>query len=135
MANYVGSYTLDSGYVVNGVRLRVFRVEIIQGFSSQFGGEIAFTNSEFDRNYLPLVLRNQITFGKACCSSPTNTERHARAYISDTTYLFISCPFRGDSPDFLSFYRELANNPNILFAEAHGETVGREYLLNFANRL
>lgn len=134
MANYVGSYVLDSGYVANGVRLRVFGVEIVQSFPSQFGGEIFFTNSNFDRDFLPLVLLNQITFGRACCSLPTNTERHARAYISNTTYLFISCPFHGTTPEFLQFYRELAANSNILFVEAHGETVGREYLLNFANR-
>lgn len=134
MATYAGDYTLDSGSIQHSASLRVFVVEIVLGDSSKFGGNVINTAKSFDANYLPPIFLNHLTGNKACCTIPTNTERHARAYFADNRYLWITCPFRGDSAEFIQFYKELDADPKVFFVEAHGETIGVEYALLFANK-
>jgi hypothetical protein len=130
MANYSIDYQLDAGYIQRSGVFRVFGVQIVQGFNSQYGGEIFQTTREFDRPYLPQILQNLLR-DRACCSLPTNTERHARAYFQDDSYLFICCPFRGGTTEHLLFYRQLTENSKIRLVEAHGETLGRAETINF----
>lgn len=134
MASYSGDYQLDSGVTVRAVRLTVFAVDLSEPIAgSPFGGTRYNTRPSFDADYLPQVFLDKVST-RACCDAPVNTIRHARAYLSDTRYLFIPCPFRGDTPDFLAFFRQLVDNPLIVLVESQGETVGREYTLIFAER-
>ena len=128
MAFYGCNYSLDLGYTQIAARFRVFRVQLVEGFQSQFRGEISQTDREFDAQYLPSILSLTDSY---CCLPPVNTERHARVYIADNIYLFISCPFVGGTNDHSLFYRQLTENSRIRLIEAHGETVGTAETQNF----
>jgi hypothetical protein len=130
MADYGGDYQLDAGYVQKAGRLRVFAVEIVLGDRSKFDGTTYLTSKEFDSKFLPQAFMS-ILKKVPCCNLPTNTERHARAYFEDNRYLFIPCPFRGDTSEFLLFYRQLTQNSKIRLVEAHGETTGTSETVNF----
>jgi hypothetical protein len=134
MASYSGGYQLDSGVLVQAVRLTVFAVDLSEPIAgSPFGGTRYNTRPDFDRDYLPKIFLDRVS-NRPCCDVPVNTIRHARSYYSDTRYLFVPCPYRGDQPDFLALFRELVDNPLIVLVELHGETVGREYTQVFAER-
>jgi hypothetical protein len=121
---------LDEGYVQKAGRLRVFAVEIVLGDRSKFDGTTFQTAREFDAQFLPQILVPLLR-EKSCCNLPVNTERHARVYFEDNRYLFISCPFRGGTIEFLAFYRQLTENSLIRLVEAHGETVGKSETIIF----
>lgn len=131
MANYGGDYQLDAGYIQKAGRLRVFAVDLVLGDRSKFDGSLRNTSIEFDLQFLPQIFLNLVANKSACCGLPTNTERHARAYFQDDSYLFICCPFRGGTTEHLLFYRQLTENSNIRLVEAHGETLGRAETINF----
>jgi hypothetical protein len=131
MANYGGDYQLDPGYIQKAARLRVFAVDLILGDRSKFDGNSRATALEFDLQFLPQIFINHVANKVACCGIPTNTERHARAYFQDDSYLFISCPFRGGTSEHLLFYRQLTENSKIRLVEAHGETLGIAETVNF----
>jgi hypothetical protein len=135
MARYSGDYQLDSGVIVRSVRLTVFGVNLAEPIAgSPFGGSRFETRPSFDADYLPQVLVDNIQTSRPCCEVPVNTVRHARAYYSDTLFLYIPCPYRGDTNDFLAFFRQLVDNPLIVLVESHGETVSSQYTLIFAER-
>jgi hypothetical protein len=133
MARYGADYQLDSGVILRSVSLSVFIVDLeARIVGSPFGGERIGTTNDFDIGYLP---SNFVSITKVgCCSLPIPSPRHVRAYLSDTRYLYIPCPFRGSTPDFMQFFKSLANNSLVRFAELHGESVGSQYTLNFASQ-
>ncbi|MEE3716282.1 hypothetical protein V2H45_05940 [Tumidithrix elongata RA019] len=135
MARYTGTYQLDNGYIAESVALTVFAVNLANPIAgSPFGGERTDTRLDFDKNFLPPSFLLNLVGVRPCCTIPVNSIRHARLFYSDTRYLFIPCPFRGGTPEFFGFYKELFLNTQQVHLEAHGETVGADRILVFANR-
>lgn len=133
MAKYGCDYQLDSGFLLRSMALSVFIVDLEERIvGSPYGGQRIGTTADFDANYLPSNFVSIIKIG--CCSLPIPSPRHARAYLSDTRYLYIPCPYRGSNPEFLQFFKQLSNNALVRFVELHGESVGSQYTLNFAGK-
>ncbi len=131
MARYGFDYQTDSGTLLRSVNFSIFVVDLELAIAgSPFGGERIFTTAAFDQPYLPSNLALKV----GCCSLPISSPRHARAYISDTRYLYMPCPFRGGAPEFRQFFKDLVNNALIRFVELRGESVGAQYTLNFASQ-
>jgi hypothetical protein len=130
MARYVGTYQLDSGYIAESVALQVFSVDL----ANPIAGDRNDTRLDFDQDFLPQSFISNAINGRPCCTIPVNTIRHARVFYSDTRYLFIPCPFRGGTPKFFSFFRDLSLNSKTVHLESHGETVGADRALIFATR-
>jgi hypothetical protein len=130
MASYGFDYCTDSGKVLKSASFSVFVVDLGLAIAgSPFGGERIFTSVDFDRQYLP----SNVPIKRSCCSLPIATPRHVRAYLSDSRYVYLPCPFRAVTPEFLQFFSQLINNNLVRKVELRGESIGNQYTLNFAN--
>jgi hypothetical protein len=130
MASYGFDYCTDSGRVLKSVAFSVFVVDLGLAIAgSPFGGERISTSVDFDQQYLP----SNVLIKRSCCSLPINTPRHARAFLSDSRYVYIPCPFRAVTSEFLRFFGELTDNNLVRKVELRGESIGNQYTLNFAD--
>lgn len=113
MAEYVIRYQSDFGQVFSPTVVRTF---IVTPNGQQF------SPPTLDFGLLPAIFYTAIQENTIGCDLPV-IPRRIRAYLNDTDYLAIPCPFMGGTADFTTFLNQVSAINDVLLAVLDGESV------------
>lgn len=114
MATYTVRYQSDLG--------RVFSPASVSAFTVTDNGR-SVSPSGVDAVVFPAIFQDALLGVGEGCSLPF-TPRSVRAYLSETDYVSVPCPFIGGSPQFIQFFEQVRARPDVLFAVLDGEEIG-----------